>query len=91
MAFTKAKTMSELGLLQLHIEELRVLVRTNEPNRGALIERNIEDYLNAESGKEKPALERLLDAIDREEAKKREGEDWSIAKHFVSSWLSWLA
>ena len=91
MVLTVATTMSELGLLQLHIKELRVLVRTNEPNRGALIERNIDDYLNAEPGKEKPALERLRDAIDHEEAEKREGQDWSIAKHFVSSWLSWLA
>ena len=82
-------TMTET-LLRLHIEELRVLARTNEANRGVLIERNIEEYLNAEPGGERLALERLRDAIDREEAKKREGEDWSIAKHFVSSWLSWL-
>jgi hypothetical protein len=85
MVLTVATTMSELGLLQLHIEELRVLVRTNEPNRGALIERNIDDYLNAEPGNERPALELLRNAIDHEEAEKREGEDWSIAKHFVSS------
>ena len=84
-------TMSEPKLLQLHIEELRVLARTNESNRGVLIERNIEHYLNAESGSERPALERLRDAIDHEEAEKREGEDWSFAKHFVRSWLSWLA
>jgi len=82
--------MSEPKLLQLHIEELRVLARTNEPSRGGLIERNIEDYLNAEPGNERPALERLRDAVDHEEAEKREGEDWSIAKHFVRSWLSWL-
>ena len=78
-------------LLQLHIEELRVLARTNELNRGVLIEKNIEEYLNAELGSERPALERLRDAIGDEEAEKREGEDWSIAKHFVRSWLSWLA
>jgi hypothetical protein len=83
--------MSEPKLLQLHIEELRVLARTNEPNRGVLIERNIEHYLNTEPGSERPALERLRDAIDHEEAERREGEDWSIAKHFVRSWLSWLA
>jgi hypothetical protein len=81
-------TMSGPKLLQLHIEELRVLARTNEPNRGVL---NIEGYLNAEPGGERPALEHLRDAIDNEEAEKREGEDWSIAKHFVRSWLSWLA
>jgi hypothetical protein len=82
--------MTEQNLLQLHIEELRVLARTNEPNRGVLIERNIEEYLNAEPGGERLALERLRDAIEHEEAEKREGEDWSIAKHFVRSWLSWL-
>lgn len=78
-------------LLQLHIEELRVLARTNELNRGVLIEKNIEEYLNAEPGGEKPALERIRDAIGDEEAEKREGEDWSIAKNFVRSWLNWLA
>jgi len=55
------------------------------------IEKNIEEYLNAEPGSERPALERLRDAIGDEEAEKREGEDWSIAKNFVRSWLSWLA
>jgi len=29
--------------------------------------------------------------IDREEAEKRAGEDWSIAKDYVRSRLSWLA
>ena len=83
--------MSEPDLLQLHIEALRVLALTNQPNRATLIERNIEDYLDAEPGNKKPSLERLRDAIDREEAEKREGEDWSIARDFVRSWLSWLA
>jgi hypothetical protein len=83
--------MSEPKLLQLHIEELRVLARTKGSNRGVLIEKNIEEYLNAEPGSERSALERLRDAIEHEEAEKWEGEDWSIAKHFVRSWLSWLA
>jgi hypothetical protein len=83
--------MTEQKLLQLHIEELRVLARTKELNRAVLIEKNIEEYLNAEPGSERPALERLRDAIEHEEADKREGDDWSIAKHFVRSWLSWLA
>ena len=62
-------------LVQLHIEELRVLVRTNQSNRTDLIERNIEDYLRTEGGSERPSLELLRDAIDREEAEKRQGED----------------
>jgi lipase chaperone LimK len=74
----------------LRIEALRVLARTNEPNRAVLIERNIEDYLKT-AGSEKPSLERVRDAIEREEAEKRQGEDWSIAKDYVRSRLSWLA
>jgi hypothetical protein len=74
----------------LRIETLRVLAQTDQPNRAGLIERNIEDYLKT-AGSEWPSLERLRDAIDREEAEKREGEDWSVAKDYVRSRLSWLA
>jgi hypothetical protein len=77
-------------LLRLRIEALRVLARTNEPNRAVLIERNIEDYLKT-AGSEKLSLEGLRDAIDREEAEKRKDEDWSIAKDYVHSRLGWLA
>jgi hypothetical protein len=70
-------------LPQLHIEALRVLARTHQPNRVVLIERNIDSYL-------KPSLERLRDAINREEAEKRQGEDWSMAKDYVRSRLDWL-
>jgi hypothetical protein len=74
------------NLVQLHIKALRVLARTNQSNRGLLIERNINDYL-AEAGSERSSLERLRDAIDHEEAEKRQGEDWSIARDYVGSWL----
>jgi hypothetical protein len=77
-------------LLRLRIEALRVLARTDEPNRAILIERNIEDYLKT-SGSERASLERLRDAIEREEAERRQDEDWSIAKDYVRSRLSWLA
>jgi hypothetical protein len=87
----KVATMIEKDdLLRLRIEALRVLARTNEPNRAVLIERNIEDYLKT-AGSEKPSLERVRDAIEREEAEKRQGEDWSIAKDYVRSRLSWPA
>jgi hypothetical protein len=76
--------------LRLRIEALRVLARTNQPNRAVLIERNIEDYLKT-AGSEKPSLKRLRDAIDREEGEKRQDEDWSIAKDYARSRLSWLA
>jgi hypothetical protein len=77
-------------LLRLRIEALRVLARTNELNRAALIERNIEEYLKT-AGSEKPSLERLRDAIEREEGEKRQDQDWSTAKDYVRSRLSWLA
>ena len=77
-------------LLQLHIKALRVLARTNQPNRAGLIERNIEDYLKT-AGTERLLLQRLRDAIEREDAEKHPGEDWRIAKDYVSSRLNWLA
>ena len=77
-------------LLRSRIEALRVLARTDEPNRAVLIERNIEDYLKT-SGSEIASLERLRDAIEREEGEKRQDEDWSIAKDYVRSRLGWLA
>jgi plasmid stabilization system protein ParE len=87
----KVTTMIEKDdALRLRIEALRVLARTNQPSRAALIERNIEDYLKT-AGSEKPSLERLRDAIEREEGEKRRDEDWSTAKDYVRSRLSWLA
>jgi hypothetical protein len=77
-------------LLRSRIEALRVLARTDKPNRAVLIERNIEDYLKT-SGSEIASLERLRDAIEREEGEKRQDEDWSTAKDYVRSRLSWLA
>jgi len=44
-----------------------------------LIEEAVREYLKAEPGTLRPSLERLCDAIDREEAEKRPSEDWSIA------------
>ena len=77
-------------LLRLRIEALRALARTDEPNRAVLIERNIEDYLKT-SGGEGASLERLRDAIEREEAERRQDEDWTIANDYVHSRLNWLA
>jgi hypothetical protein len=50
------------------VETLRVLARTNEPNRVALVEKAINEYLNDKAGIVRLSLERLCDAIDREEA-----------------------
>jgi hypothetical protein len=73
--------------LQQLVETLRVLAQTNEPNRVAFIEKAVDEYLNDKAGIARLSLERLCDAIDREEAEKRRGEDWSIAKDYVCSRL----
>ena len=46
----------------------------------ALVEKAIDEYLNDKAGIVRLSLERLCDAIEREEAAKRRGEDWSIAR-----------
>jgi hypothetical protein len=73
--------------LQQLVEPLRVLARTNEPNRAVLIEKAVNEYLNDKAGIVALSLGRLCDAIDREEAEKRPIEDWSIAKDYVRSRL----
>jgi hypothetical protein len=77
--------------LQQVVETLRVLARTNEPNRVALIEKAVDEYLNDKAGIVRLSLERVCDAIDREEAEKRPVEDWSIAKDYIRSRLRRLA
>jgi Ribbon-helix-helix protein, copG family len=77
--------------LQQLVETLRVLARTNEPNRVVLIEKAINEYLDDKAGIVRLSLERLCDAIEREDAAKRRGEDWSIASDYVRSRLRRLA
>ena len=57
------------------VETLRVLARTNEPNRVVLIEKAIDEYLDDKAGIVRLSLERLCTAVDREEAEKRPIED----------------
>ena len=73
--------------LQQLVETFRVLARANEPNRVVLIEKAIDQYLNDKAGIVRLSLERLCDAIDREEAEKRPIEDWSIARDYTRSRL----
>jgi hypothetical protein len=73
--------------LQRFVEALRVMAQANDPNRAVLIENAINEYLKGELGTVGLSLERLCDAIDREEARKRRGEDWSIARDYVRSRL----
>ncbi len=77
--------------LRRSVETLRVLARTNGPNRVVLTENAINEYLNDKAGLVRLSLERLCDAIDREEAEKRPAEDWSIARDYVRSRLRRLA
>jgi hypothetical protein len=62
---------------------LRVLAKTNGPDRSVLIERHIDEYLKATPFSLAHELERLRKAIHNEEAQHREGEDWSAAKEYV--------
>jgi hypothetical protein len=67
------------------------LAQTSDPYRAVLIENAINEYLKTDPGRLRLSLERLCDAIDREEAEKRRGEDWSIARDYARSWLRRLA
>jgi hypothetical protein len=73
--------------LQQLVVTLRVLARTNEPNRVALVEKAIDEYLNDNAGIVRLSLERLCNVIDREEADRRAFEDWSIAREDIHSRL----
>ena len=77
--------------LQQLVETLRVLARTNEPNRVVLIEKAVNEYLNDKAGIVRLSLERLCNVIDREEADRHALEDWSIAKDYIRSRLRRLA
>jgi hypothetical protein len=73
--------------LTTYIDALRTLAKTHGPSRVVLIERNIDRYLQMESGGKERGLERLRVAIHNEEVERREGEDWSVAKNYVRSSL----
>ena len=77
--------------LRRFVEALRVFAQTSDPYRAVLIENAINEYLKTDPGRLRISLERLCDAIEREGAEKRQDEDWSIAKDYVRSRLSWLA
>jgi hypothetical protein len=77
--------------LQQLVVTLRVLARTNEPNRVALVEEAIDEYLKNKAGIVRLSLERLWNAIEREEADRRVFEDWSIAREGIRSRLRRLA
>jgi len=73
------------------MDALRVLARSNDPDRAVLVERHIDAYLTTETGSVWQALERLCKSIRDEQAEGREGEDWSVAKRYIRSALQGLA
>jgi hypothetical protein len=83
--------MPELDRLRAFIGALRVLAQGNAPNRVVLIENGIDEYLKGEPGNVRLSLERLCDAIEREDAEMRRNEDWIIARDYVRSRLRRLA
>ena len=80
--------MDRLGMC---MDELRVLARSNDPDRAVSVEGHIDTYLTAETVSVWQALERLCKGSRDEQAKGREGEDWSVAKGYIRSVLHGLA
>jgi hypothetical protein len=56
----------------------------------ALVEEAIDEYLKDKAGIVRLSLERLWNAIEREEADRRAFEDWSIATDCIRSRLGRL-
>ena len=73
--------------LRACLAALRVLAKSNDPNRAVLVERYIDEYLKGAPFSLTYELERLRQAIRYEDAQRREGEDWSSAKGYVRSLL----
>jgi hypothetical protein len=71
--------------LQQLVVTLRVLARTNEPNRVASVEKAIDEYLNDKAGTVRLSLDRLCNAIEREEADRRALEDWSQCDYMMGA------
>ena len=80
----RGEQMERLGTC---IDALRVLARSSDGDRAVLVERYIDAYLTTETVSVWHAVERLGKAIHDEHAKRREGEDWSLAKDYVRSVL----
>ena len=71
--------------LNVTMDVLRRLVKeADDPNCVVLAERAINDYLQNEIDALRSALERIGKAID-DEARKGQGEDWSLMVGYVQS------
>ena len=80
--------MDRLGMC---MDELRVLARSNDPDRAVLVEGHIDTCRTTETVSVWQGLERLCKGIRDEQAEGREGEDWSVAKGYIRSVLHGLA
>ena len=82
-------TFARAGMRRLRpcVAALRVLASSKAPHRHRLIELEIDEYLKNDPLSLARGLERLRVAIQNEEAKRREGEDWSAAKDYIRSLL----
>jgi hypothetical protein len=76
-------TNNEIHRLGPWLTALRVLAQSKDLRRDILIERNIDEYLKADTFSLAHALKRLRRAIHYEELAGRKGEDWSVAKNYV--------
>jgi hypothetical protein len=76
-------TKNEMHRLGPCLTALRVLANSKGPQRDALIEKYIDEYLRTDPFSLAHALERLRRAIHYEELERRKGEDWSVAKIYV--------
>jgi|HubBroStandDraft_4_1064222.scaffolds.fasta_scaffold797769_1 hypothetical protein len=71
--------------LKTYTDALRELARSDSPDRGIAIRKNIDLCLT--EGEKELLLEGLRCAINNEESEGREGEDWSTAREYVRSLL----
>jgi hypothetical protein len=68
--------------LQTCVGSLRVLTRQEDPNRQALVEKLINEFMR-EDGTVLASVERLGEAIDAEANKNVIGEDWTLMQNYV--------
>jgi hypothetical protein len=70
--------------LQTCVGSLRVLTRQEDPNRQALVEKLINEFIREDVGSTVLAsVERLGEAIDAEANKNVIGEDWTLMRNYV--------
>jgi hypothetical protein len=66
-------------------------MQSHNPDLVTAIERRIDEFALGQIPAERIALERVAQVIEMLEARKRQGEDWTIAKEYVRSLLQRLA